>query len=143
LETKTGLSRKVPIPRRLRELLAALSPGTRAWLFTNAASARYSAGNQPLNVKKLNERFQQVVAALGMPVGRSRNGFTLHSLRHFFETFTVNQGIPQRVVDAWLGHRADQSMAAVYYRLTDEESQRFMEKVPFGTGKPAADAGER
>jgi hypothetical protein len=33
-------------------------------------------------------------------------------------------------------------MGAHYYKLTDEESQSFMVKVPFGTGEPAADAGE-
>ena len=66
----------------------------------------------------------------------------VHSLRHFFETFTVNTGIPQRVIDAWLGHRSDKSMAAVYYRLRDEDSQSFMGKVPFGTGEPAADTGK-
>ena len=49
---------------------------------------------------------------------------------------------PQRVIDAWLGHRSDRSMAAVYYRLRDEDSQSFMGKVPFGTGEPAADAGK-
>jgi hypothetical protein len=46
-------------------------------------------------------------------------------------------------VDAWLGHSSDKSMAANYYKLTDEESQRFMDEVAFGTGMPAADAGER
>jgi integrase len=59
----------------------------------------------------------------------------VHSLRHFFETFTVNTGIPQRVIDAWLGHRSDKSMAAVYYRLRDEDSQSFMGKVLFGPGE--------
>jgi hypothetical protein len=54
----------------------------------------------------------------------------------------VNRGIPQRVVDTWLGHRSDRSMASIYYRLTDEESQNFMRQVPFfGISKPAADAG--
>ena len=65
----------------------------------------------------------------------------MHSLRGFFETHCVNAGIPQRVIDTWLGHRSDQSMAAVYYKLSDVDSQRFMEMVPFGTGIPAADAG--
>ncbi len=74
------------------------------------------------------------------PAGRD-GGFTLHSLRHFFETFAVNEGIPQRVVDSWLGHRSDRSMAAVYYKLKDEDSQRFMAKVPFGTGLPTAGVG--
>ena len=47
------------------------------------------------------------------------------------------------MVDTWLGHRSDQSMAAIYYKLRDEESQQFMTKVPFGTGTPAADAGPK
>ena len=32
-------------------------------------------------------------------------------------------------------------MASVYYKLSDEDSQKFMKKVPLGTGAPAADAG--
>lgn len=45
------------------------------------------------------------------------------------------------MIDTWLGHRSDRSMASVYYKLADEDSQRFMLKVPLGTGQPAADAG--
>jgi len=51
----------------------------------------------------------------------------------------VNAGIPQRVIDTWLGHRSDKSMAAVYYRLRDEESQSFMAKVPFGAEDKTTD----
>lgn len=43
-------------------------------------------------------------------------------------------GIPQRVIDTWLGHRSDRSMGSVYYRLSDTDSRAFMEKVPFGPG---------
>jgi integrase len=78
---------------------------------------------------------------IGMRTGRE-NGYVIHSLRHSFETICVNAGIPQRVVDAWLGHSSDRSMATVYYRLSEEESQKFMQQVPFGTGVPAANAGE-
>jgi integrase len=77
-----------------------------------------------------------------LPVGRA-NGFTIRSLRHSFETIWVNAGIPQPVIDTWIGHSSDRSMAAVYYRLKDEDSQEFMKKVPFGTGKPAGNAGEK
>jgi hypothetical protein len=59
----------------------------------------------------LNEDFLAIVKELNLPAGRFE-GFTLHSLRHSFETIAVNAGIPQRVVDTWLGHRSDQSMAA-------------------------------
>jgi integrase len=140
-ETKTRMSRKVPVHARLVSLLAALPARARPWLFTAPPSRRYPHGDHRVNVKLLNEDFLEVVKSLGLTAGRE-GGYTLHSLRHFFETFTVNEGIPQRVVDAWLGHGSDRSMAAVYYKLTDEESQRFMKQVPFGTGVPAADAGE-
>ena len=49
-------------------------------------------------------------------------------MRHSVETITVNAGIPQRVVDTWLGRQSDRSTASVYYRLSDEESQEFMTK---------------
>ena len=131
-QTKTRSSRKVPIHPRLRAVLAALPNYGRPWLFTTGASKRYPAGDHHLNVKRLNEQFTRLVARLGMPAGRPQ-GFVAHSLRHFFETFTVNTGIPQRAIDAWVGHNAYKSMAAVYYTLGDVESQAFMARVPFGT----------
>lgn len=91
-------------------------------------------------MKRLNERFVRAAAELGLPVGRE-GGYTLHSLRHSFETIAVNNGIPQRAIDTWLGHRSDRSMGSIYYGLRDEDSQAFMRRVPFGAGTPAADAG--
>ena len=82
----------------------------------------------------MNERFQGVVSRLGMPVGRNNDGFVIHSFRHFFERVCVNAGIPQRVIDTWLGHRSDKSMGSVYYSLSEPESQAFMTKVPFSNG---------
>jgi integrase len=139
-ETKTRLSRKVPVHPRLRPLLAALPKRPRAGLFTDCGGAGRAADG-PVSVRRLNDRFKRTLEPLGIPAGRKADGFVLHSLRHFFETFCVNARVPQRVVDTWLGHRADHSMAAHYYRLPDEESRRFMEEVPFGAGEPAADAG--
>ena len=139
LETKTRLSRKVPIHPRLRHFLEQMPKTDKPWKFTMPPSRSYPAGDHMVNIKRLNEDFQKAVKALGIAVGRI-DGFTLHSLRHFFETCTVNAGIPQRVVDTWLGHRSDKSMAAVYYKLSGDESQSFMKKVPFGTGEPAAEA---
>ena len=141
-ETKTRLSRKVPIHPRLLPLLQALPGRRRPWLFTMPASSRYPQGDHPLDVKKLNETFLRVVEQLGMPVGRKQGGFTLHALRHFFETFTVNAGTPQRVIDTWLGHRSDRSMASIYYKLSDTDSQKFMTQVPFGPGQQAGPSAE-
>ena len=133
LETKTGRSRKVPVHQRLRAVLAGLPARRRPWLFTAPRSPRYPRGDNRLDAKALNEAFQAAAGRAGLPVGR-KGGFTLHSLRAFFETHTVNAHVPQRAVDAWLGHGADKSMAAVYYKLTDADSQRFMRAVPFGDG---------
>lgn len=139
-ETKTRASRKVPVHPRLRAVLAALPGGRREWLFTAAASAKYPGGGRPISTKRLNEQFARLAEDVGLPVGRE-DGYVIHSLRHFFETFTVNAGVPQMAIDTWLGHRSNKSMAWVYYGLKDEDSQALMKKVPFGTGGPAADAG--
>ena len=140
-ETKTRTSRKVPIHSRLKLVLEALPKSKGPWFFTAAPSKKFPTGDHHINVKRLNEQFTRLVERLGMPIGREA-GFVIHSLRHYFETFTVNAGVPQRVIDTWLGHRSDKSMAAVYYRLRDEESQTFMMKVPFGGKVKAANNRE-
>jgi integrase len=140
-ETKTGFSRKVPIHAKLRPILETL-PKTGPWLFTAPPSRKYPQGGHWINTKHLNEDFQRLLAATGVAAGRKTGGFSIHSLRNSFETISVNAGIPQRVVDTWLGHHSDRSMAAVYYKLPDEDSQKFMLKVPLGAGWPAADAGK-
>ena len=140
-ETKTGYSRKVPIHAKLKPFLEAL-PKTGPWLFTAPPSRKYPQGGHWINTKHLNEDFSKLLTATGVTAGRKTGGFSIHSLRNSFETMCVNAGIPQRVVDTWLGHRTDKSMASVYYRLPDEDSQKFMLKVPLGTGEPTADAGK-
>ena len=140
-ETKTGYSRKVPIHAKLKPFLEAL-PKTGPWLFTAPRSRKYPEGGHWINTKHLNEDFSKLLTAAGVAAGRKTGGFSIHSLRNSFETICVNAAIPQRVVDTWLGHRSDKSMASVYYKLSDEESQSFMLKVPLGTGEPTADAGK-
>jgi len=131
----------------LRRKKSALTPLLRAlpkkgpWLFTAPPSRKYPQGGHWINTKHLNEDFLELLTKLGIKAGRKSGGFSIHSLRNSFETICVNAGIPQRVVDTWLGHRSDKSTASIYYKLSDENSQEFMLKVPLGIGKPAADAG--
>jgi integrase/recombinase XerD len=138
-ETKTRTSRKVPIHARLRGVPEAPPKGKRNFVFTSGPSAKYPGGNNHINVKRLNEQFAGVAGRVGLPVGRN-GGFVVHSLRYFFETFCVNAGIPQRVIDTWLGHRSDRSMGAVYYKLADIDSRAIRDRAPFGTGEAGADA---
>lgn len=139
-ETKTRESRKVPIHSVLRSLLADHATSG-PWYFTVQPSRTYPSGGHWTSPKDLNKRFVAAVEALDLPAGRDALGFTLHSLRRFFRTTCVHAGISERVIDVWLGHRADKSMGAVYYDLSDEDSQRFMTKVSFETGTPSADDG--
>jgi integrase len=140
-ETKTGYSRKVPIHPELKPFLVAL-PKRGPWLFAAPPCRKYPHGGHWINTKHLNEDFLKILKDTGAAVGRKNGGFSIHSLRNSFETICVNAGIPQRVVDTWLGHRSDRSMGSVYYRLTDEESQKFMLKVPLRTGEPTAIVGK-
>ena len=89
-------------------------------------------GDRPANVKLLNERFQQGAQGLDQPTGRTDSGAVRHSLRHFFETACVNAGVPQQVVDAWMGHGPGRVMLVFYYTLHIPVSQRCMQQVPFG-----------
>jgi integrase len=141
-ETKTRTSRKVPIHVRLRPVLESVMAQARGnYVFVAPPTRMYPDGGRQINRPHLNRQFQWVAARLGMPTGRDE-GFVLHSLRRFFKSHAENQGIPQRVLDTWLGHNSDKSMGAVYYRLRDEESQEFMRKVMFPEGPPTADVGK-
>jgi integrase len=90
--------------------------------------SKYPAGAHAINTKHLNDDAKRIAVAAGLRTGRREDGFVIHSFRHGFETAAINSGIPQRVVDAWLGHTGDRSMGSVYYRLSDTESQAFMLK---------------
>ncbi len=139
-ETKTRESRKVPIHPRLLAVLRAYPRPRSGWFFTAEVSDKHPTRGRPLSAKRINDRLARVLERLGLPAGRE-SGFVAHSLRHFFETFAVNAGVPQRAVDSWLGHSSDKSMAAVYYRLLDEDSRRFMDRVPFGDPAVTATPG--
>jgi len=139
-ETKTHRSRKIPIHPVLREILKE-QPSTEPWFFRTAQSGDTPEESRPIAPRKINMQFQKVAAAMGLAVGLKENGYTIHSLRHFFETFTVNSRIPQPAVDSWMGHQGVRSMGKAYYELPDSDSQRFMRDVPFSLGTSACAAG--
>ncbi len=126
--TRVRPIRHVPIHGRLRvpleEYVRAHAGGRHDLLFTDKAGGSIDQG-------ALNKNLQAVAAKLDFPTGRKNDGLVVHSLRHFFETETVNAGIPQRVIDTWLGHAGDRSMGAVYYRLSEADSQEMMKRVKF------------
>jgi integrase len=78
----------------------------------------------------LAEQFPQADDALGFRDGRR------HSFRHYFCSKCWNEGVPEQIVMAWLGHR-DSAMVRHYYHLHDGEAQRQMERLRF-VGEPDA-----
>jgi integrase len=136
-ETKTKLSRRVPIHPVLWDLLKLSGRRKGPLYFSAPPSPKYAEGGHRLSAKHANDTFQRIARELGMPVGREA-GYTLHALRRFFETFCVNSRVPQRAVDVWMGHRSDRSMAAIYYSISDSESQAMMANVPFSLKPPAS-----
>ena len=141
-ETKTHRSRKIPIHPVLREILKE-QRSAGPWFFRTAQGGDNPEDSRPIAPRKINKQFQKVAAAMGLSVGLKDNGYTIHSLRHFFETFTVNSRVPQPVVDTWMGHQGVRSMGKVYYELADAESQRFMREVGFSLGTSACLSGQQ
>ena len=142
-ETKTRESWKVPIHERLRHLLETMPVTSHNWFYTAGPSKRFPNGGNWVNPKRLNDDLLSILQSLEIPAGRKEGGFTVHSFRHFFKTHCINCGVPKPVVDIWQGHKIDLSVGAQYYKLSDEESQRFMRMVSFDAGKSAADADDQ
>jgi len=74
---------------------------------------------------------QALARGLEIKVGHKDGGLTVHSLRHFFRTFTTNAQIPERAVDIWMGHVGNRSTGSLYYQLSEQDSQKFIQQVPF------------
>jgi integrase len=127
----------VPVHPLLRERLTAYAAGLpksaapRPYFFCAPPSPKFPLGDRPIDLRALNARFQELAGSLGVRVGRKDDGLVVHSLRHFFETCCVNSRVPQLVVDAWMGHAGDGSMARVYYGRSDGASRKFMRGVRF------------
>jgi integrase len=132
--TKSQESRKVPIHRTcLLPMLQSHRPGDE-WYFTMPPSRKYPKGGHWLNTKKMNEAFLKAVKKAGLKSGRQDLGYTIHSLRHFLKTHAINNGVPLPIADLWVGHRVSGQMNNIYYRLSDEESQKNMNKLPLSFG---------
>lgn len=131
---------KLPIHPRLEAILRGVPRGDHDLLFTAQPSRKYPEGDRPISSKRLGEYFKAASARVGI------TGFTLHDLRHFFKSFTVNSGVPERAVDQWLNH-SDGSVRGIYYHLTWAESHKFMTMVPFdrdaGDDRAGQEPGEK
>ena len=73
----------------------------------------------------------------------ARKGFAdgrLHSFRHFFVSLCSQQGVDQRTLMRWIGHR-ESKMVEYYYHLHDDENRRQMARVSLDEQDGGAAAG--
>lgn len=79
--------------------------------------------------------------AMGLACKRAGlDNFTVHSLRHFFASNAIEQGIHFKVIAEWLGH-SDGGMlvARTYGHLRAEHSALMAERMNFEVAVPAQD----
>ena len=54
----------------------------------------------------------------------------VHSFRHFFCSSYADNGTPEQMLMAWLGHR-ESKMIRHYYHLQQDEARRQMDRLTF------------
>jgi integrase/recombinase XerD len=82
-------------------------------------------GGRPLGVHGIHRVFERVARRAGV----MREGVSLHTLRHSFATFLLQQGCDLVSIKEMLGH-ADLSTTAVYLHLDATHLQNAVEKHP-------------
>lgn len=126
--TKGKRDRSLPIHDDLRGILEAMPRKRDGYVFHGPRGGRLddSVVRQTLVTQVLKPLAREHSDTLGE---RFTEG-TTHSFRHYFCSVAANQGLPQRALMRWLGHRAS-AMVEHYYHLHDDESQRQMQRLKF------------
>ena len=122
-------TRVVPIHPRLHTILSGFDGFKGRYLFNAPPSNRFPDGDHHINPRTINENFEHLAQAHGMPVGRDDAGLTRHALRRFFKTTCFNAGVPKPLVDLWFGHANKNDINNHYYR--PQKSQAWMARVGF------------
>jgi integrase len=110
--TKDKDARFVPIHPRIRPLIAAL-PKSSDHVFPE------------IRERQLLQRVKELCGELKFPKAKE---FKLHSFRHHFASLCANHAVAYRKALSWLGH-SDSSILALYYHLSDSDSQAAMESL--------------
>lgn len=126
--------RSVPMHPRLLAILKEYDThhhlARRKQFFTIPPSSRFPEGGCPINPRTINVLFQALAKKHDCLVGRANTGLTEHALRRYFKTSCIDAGVPQALVDIWVGHSSRGDMNAHYYR--PQRETEWMTKVFFG-----------
>lgn len=107
---KGGKDRYVPLPQHTLEHLRAywMLHRPRTWLFPS------KKGELPLDSSSLQKTFKAVVRQSG--IGKNAS---VHTLRHSYATYLLENGVNLRVIQALLGHKSPNT-TAIYTHLTQK-----------------------
>lgn len=84
-----------------------------------------------LRIWNCRDAFQQACDKLGFP------RYKLHSLRHFFITNMVEEGIDYRTIADWVGHRdGGVLIGRVYGHLRRDRAQELAKRITFSVDEP-------
>ncbi len=133
-KTASG-ERAIPVHPRLLAMLKAYRKAfpVRAGqtsFFTGPPSTRYPKGDHPLDRIWINTLIKRTATSLGYPVGREVLGLTAHSLRRSFKSIAIDAGVPESLVDRWVGHIGSREINDHYYR--PQQSAEWMSRMPLG-----------
>ena len=112
--TKSGKSRKVPIPQEFSEQLHSL-PLVSDLIFT------YD-GNQPFAKSTVLNKLKERMTEVGIDWKKENLGF--HSFRHFFNTRLLAMGVDEAKVRSIIGHESKQ-MTDLYAHLSAEDLKQI------------------
>ena len=77
-----------------------------------------------LTPNQAQDHFQRVVVGSKWKVLKG-----WHVLRHSFCSNCARRGVPDAIIDAWMGHRGDEAIKKRYRHLFPSDKQSFMEKL--------------
>ncbi len=133
--TKNRTDRILPINPTLAHLFATMSRHASGFVFQGPRGGRLDP--DVARTSLIKEVIEPLSARFDSSGDSGFNKARLHSFRHYFCSWAATEGIPERVVQLWLGHR-DSSMVARYFHLHEDESKLQIRKLKL-TGPQTGD----
>jgi integrase len=127
--TKGKRDRSFPIHPDLRAVLERLSHHPDGFVFRAAGGGRLD--DDKVRISLIRDVQTPLAARFPAPADPDEPGFadgTPHSFRHYFASAAAHLNLPERLVQAWLGHQ-DSKMVSWYFHLHSDESKTQMTKL--------------
>ncbi len=116
---KSGDQRKIPMTGRLVAVLEKL-PRRGRWVFPAPATVRYPKPDRQTSERRSLLALKRVLKQLKLPGHQ-------HTFRHTFVSQALAAGIPEAVVQSWVGH-VDRDVIRLYTHISDEVSQGYVSR---------------